>query len=403
MDFTPEKKAASFFDFTPEKKAASFFDPEKATSGFVPSASAFSPEYKPETESFPTIQELKASVVHREYTRRGIKYYVLETGTKLYRAENQAYINNRGKPLTLEGYLPNDKPVYFGFHPAAVKQYGITVEYELVQPIDSIALDDLDTLNKLVENCNRSDRKDISTILRENYGAGATPIVRRSVKPNDFALINYLIDTYEVGGTIFEAETYQEGSPFHAEIALPQSQISGYLQINEIVTPDSEIPRILQASRDRKNSEALKKSRADVAKNIEYDSFAAIAASPPPKNKARRYSAITPSGVTPEKKNTNQNTTSDDENSMSDDENSMSNNALYFGDTPVSTHITPFRIEDAQYATLSPLITAHKVGVLNEKRCKKKPFDNMGGSLRKNTRTNKKKKRKAKKRRTYKK
>ena len=31
---------------------------------------------------------------------------------------------------------------------------------------------------------------------------------------------------------------------------------------------------------------------------------------------------------------------------------------------------TPFRIEDAQYATPSPLITAHKVGVLNEKRCK---------------------------------
>ena len=45
---------------------------------------------------------------------------------------------------------------------------------------------------------------------------------------------------------------------------------------------------------------------------------------------------------------------------------------------------TPFRIEDAQYATPSPLITAHKVGVsqgssgtdvpafVNEKRCKKK-------------------------------
>ena len=32
---------------------------------------------------------------------------------------------------------------------------------------------------------------------------------------------------------------------------------------------------------------------------------------------------------------------------------------------------TPFRIEDAQYATPSPLITAHKVGVLNEKRCKR--------------------------------
>jgi hypothetical protein len=35
---------------------------------------------------------------------------------------------------------------------------------------------------------------------------------------------------------------------------------------------------------------------------------------------------------------------------------------------------TPFRIEDAQYATPSSLITAHKVGVLNEKRCKSELF-----------------------------
>ena len=33
--------------------------------------------------------------------------------------------------------------------------------------------------------------------------------------------------------------------------------------------------------------------------------------------------------------------------------------------------LTPFRIEDAQCATPSSLITAHKVGVLNEKRCKR--------------------------------
>ena len=33
---------------------------------------------------------------------------------------------------------------------------------------------------------------------------------------------------------------------------------------------------------------------------------------------------------------------------------------------------TPFRIEDAQSASPSPLITARKAGVLNEKRCKKK-------------------------------
>ena len=36
----------------------------------------------------------------------------------------------------------------------------------------------------------------------------------------------------------------------------------------------------------------------------------------------------------------------------------------------INNFFTPFRIKDAQYATPSTLITAHKVGVLNEKRCK---------------------------------
>jgi len=51
----------------------------------------------------------------------------------------------------------------------------------------------------------------------------------------------------------------------------------------------------------------------------------------------------------------------------------------------IYTLFTPFRIEDAQYATPSPLITAHKVGVsqgssgtdvpafVNEKRCNSSP------------------------------
>ena len=46
---------------------------------------------------------------------------------------------------------------------------------------------------------------------------------------------------------------------------------------------------------------------------------------------------------------------------------------------PLNTYgFTLFRIEDAQYAILSSLITAHNVGVLNEKRCKKedKPVSN---------------------------
>ena len=48
-----------------------------------------------------------------------------------------------------------------------------------------------------------------------------------------------------------------------------------------------------------------------------------------------------------------------------------SNSILYDFEYFINS-FTPFRIEDAQYATPSPLITAHFVGVLNEKRCNKR-------------------------------
>ena len=51
-----------------------------------------------------------------------------------------------------------------------------------------------------------------------------------------------------MGGTIFQAKDY-DGGWFHAEIALPQGQISGYLKINKIVTPPAEISKILDDSK----------------------------------------------------------------------------------------------------------------------------------------------------------
>jgi hypothetical protein len=53
------------------------------------------------------------------------------------------------------------------------------------------------------------------------------------------------------------------------------------------------------------------------------------------------------------------------------DKNTFYIREIAFGDFRLyNRRFTPFRIKDAQYATPSSLITAHKVGVLNEKRCK---------------------------------
>ncbi len=124
-------------------------------------------------------------------------------------------------------------------------------------------MDDPDTLNKLDYDCLAKRHDDISKILRENYGAGQPSAVRNSVKPNDFKLINYLISTYGMGGTVFLASVYREGGSFHPEIALPQRQIqSDFLRINRIVTDPHKISSKIAEYNDRvkaptKNSERL--------------------------------------------------------------------------------------------------------------------------------------------------
>jgi hypothetical protein len=185
--------------------------------------------------------------------------YKLNPETKLYRADTERLQNGVNHGIATD-YLPNEGPVFFGFAESSVDQYGIVAEYEVLHPIQSIALDDPVTLNKLHDNC---VIEDIKKILRENYGAGKPSAVRKSVKPNDFKLINYLIDTYGMGGTVFLASVYSEGGSFHPEIALPQREVQPeFLQINQIVTDPTKIPGEITKYNDRltvptKNSERL--------------------------------------------------------------------------------------------------------------------------------------------------
>jgi hypothetical protein len=177
--------------------------------------------------------------------------YQLNPRTKLYRADTER-LKNGANPGIATDYLPVSGPVFFGFAESSLDQYGIVAEYEVLHPIQSIALDDPVTLNKLHEDC---VIEDIKKILRENYGAGKPSAVRNSVKPNDFKLINYLIDTYGIGGTVFLASVYREGGSFHPEIALPQIQVqSDFLRINGIVTDPTEIPGKIAAYDNRVNA-----------------------------------------------------------------------------------------------------------------------------------------------------
>ena len=199
-----------------------------------------------------TIREFMASIpIAHVPGPDGLKCYQLNPGTKLYRADTERL--QYGIPTGIAtDYLPNKGPVFFGFAESSVDQYGIVAEYEVLNPILSIALDDTTTLTKLHNDCLAKGRDDISQILRENYGANEPSAVRKSVKPKDFKLINYLIETYGMGGTVFLASVYFEGGSFHPEIALPHLEInSDFLHINGIVTDPGKIPGKIAEYNDR--------------------------------------------------------------------------------------------------------------------------------------------------------
>jgi hypothetical protein len=110
----------------------------------VPDSSGFDAKEDVEDASA-TIREFMASIpIAHVPGPDGLKCYQLNPGTKLYRADTERL--QYGIPTGIAtDYLPDDGPVFFGFAESSVDQYGIVAEYEVLNPIHSIALDDPDT------------------------------------------------------------------------------------------------------------------------------------------------------------------------------------------------------------------------------------------------------------------
>jgi hypothetical protein len=234
-------------------------------------------------DSEPLIRELMSNIGIREIQGPdGLLLYEIQPGTNLYRGDTGKYVSlASGKiNLSLEDYLPHDKAVFFGFSELAVEKYGVVAGYQTQKPIYSVALDNPHNLNLLLKKCEDEGNERMAFILRDNYGAGKFDTygkaVRKSVFNNDMALINYLTEKYEIGGTIFLASVAIEGGRFHPEIALPQSEINpDYIQITGIVTKQDNIQEKIDERTNRhlskelnKNKEKSKKTANPIGKHI---------------------------------------------------------------------------------------------------------------------------------------
>ena len=176
----------------------------------------------------------------------GIKYYILEKNTPIYRGDSRYNIN--------EG-LPKN-PTFFGFTIKDVEKYGIVYQFETAIDISLVAIDAQD--NDVLIN---SMPPHIQTIMMQNYGYKTK--IRDSVEKPDKTLVKYLCDNGYNGYAINEMDNADKGrGDFHKEMAIcDMNKIKKGRETIVRVTGDDNIEALQREDQLMKMSQQLKDSR----------------------------------------------------------------------------------------------------------------------------------------------
>ena len=179
-------------------------------------------------------------------TINGIKYYILEKDTPIYRGDSTFNIDNG-----LE-----QKSTFFGFTPTDVEKYGIVYQFETAIDISLVAIDAQD--NDVLIN---SMPPHIQTIMMQNYGYKTK--IRDSVEKPDKTLVKYLCDNGYNGYAINEMDNADKGrGDFHKEMAIcDMNKIKKGRETIVRVTGDDNIEALQREDQLMKMSQQLKDSR----------------------------------------------------------------------------------------------------------------------------------------------
>ncbi len=93
--------------------------------------------------------------------------YTISQGTILYRGDTPFYIANKDRKTDSPVVLKS-APTFFGLASEDVKQYGIIHAWTATKDIKLLHLDNPDVMKGIYDGA--SDRTDVQTVLRENYG-----------------------------------------------------------------------------------------------------------------------------------------------------------------------------------------------------------------------------------------
>ena len=141
-------------------------------------------------------------------TNSKIKYETIEKSTKIYRGDNNIYNSYNSNHLLTGTYK------FFGFSREEVETYGVAYEFETLNTLKLVRLDDESTREHIYNNSN----DEIQRILKVNYGHNEKNI-RYSESSSDYKMSSFLCNAGYDGYMIEQMNTNMGGT-FHREMCI---------------------------------------------------------------------------------------------------------------------------------------------------------------------------------------
>jgi len=141
-------------------------------------------------------------------TNSNIKYETIAASTKIFRGDNNIYNSYNNNNLLTGTYK------FFGFSREEVETYGVAYEFETLNQLKLVRLDDQATREHIYNNSN----EEIQRILKINYGHNEKNI-RYSESSSDYKMSSFLCNSGYDGYMIEQMNTNMGGT-FHREMCI---------------------------------------------------------------------------------------------------------------------------------------------------------------------------------------
>lgn len=202
----------------------------------------------------------------------GYKYYIIPTGSIIYRGDTQLYLENKNTDF-VKGqkifYFDSNQtnPLFFAKEKGVAEKYGIVFEFEVTGEYKLLAIDDHETIQNLYDRVGNNMR--LRDVLDFNYGRETG--IRLTDMDDDKVLCKWLCENGFEGYAANQMPSTKEGTiMIHRELMICDPK---NIEFVKVYKKGINIDDIISEHKLRKISTQQKKSRTDTKKKKQYTNY----------------------------------------------------------------------------------------------------------------------------------